>query len=250
MDACLIRTPSEMTVTMRLREQVLETRYSELLRCDFPIGGWNTIPVEIPLDGSSNHFGRGRCNEFGGPTVGTPIRMPAFSESRLLPPEEFLEQSKALATEEKCLAAATPVFAIATSTHRVLEDFSIERYCSVLFAWSSGTAIVVTLDWKESNCGDGDVQPEWHIRSSQGLSLIKAFETLARDASVHSPGAGKPHKLFVSPSVIAEHALGQNGVRCRNAIWSHEWNCQSLDELREQIGKVADLVVCPVSADA
>jgi len=236
-----IRTPAPMKAVLRLGNEVLEAPFEELVRCDFPLSGWEPIPVEIPLEGSLSHFGRSRnpgTVAGAGPTF---LHVPRYGADGRAVNQDALRPLHA-GSDKARLMAATPILAIATRTDHPFEDGMRSRASSVLLVWASGTAVVVSVDWSEGSLDDGVVGPEWHVRATQGLSVARGFEALERETRVVPGPWPHEHRLYVAPGALGVRLLGDSEGSCRLGLWTHEWRCDGFEDVQARLATLAGQV--------
>ncbi len=238
MQNSMIRTPTPMRVVLRTGDRTHVARFQELVRCDFPLYGWEPIAVEIPPEGHRSHFGRPPRADHPLRDLSTVLHLPRYLDGEDADEKPGASSSSHLDDRSRLLAA-TPILGVATRTDHAPEDGLRTRSAAVLLAWASGTSVVVTLDLAEGTSPDGELN-EWHLRASQGLSLARGFEVLERESQ---PATGRGscimQSLHVAPGALGLDPLGGEATNTHAAPWTHEWHCENTEDLRGRLTRLA-----------
>jgi len=233
-----IRTPTPMKAVLRAGQEVLVARFQELVRCDFPLPGREPIAVEIPPEGRRSSFGRLARADHPPRELITVMHLPRYLDGHS-GTERPGRKAAPNGDDRSRLQAATPLLGIATRTEPSLEDGIRTRSASVLLGWASGTAVVVTLDVAEGAGPDGPLD-EWHLRSSQGLSLARGFEVLQRESQPAPRHAAARQWLYVAPGPLGTGFLGEAWTNGLGSPWTHEWRFERAGDLSERLERLAD----------
>jgi hypothetical protein len=235
-----LKTPARLVARLALDDIHVEAVFSELVRCDFPLAHWLPVPVEIPPNGTRSWYGtlgRSPAAERSVRAAAGVIHVPCYGESRLLDASPTPRSGhRVTAIEVERLAAATPVFALATKSHRIEQDHTRYLCASVLLAWPSRIAVVVSLDGTEGVASEGAPSHEWHVSASPGMPVERALSELLRRSKVFPVDGGSPHSLFVMPAVVGRSLLGRDGIplACApadGAPWGAEWRFDGFEAL-------------------
>lgn len=234
----MIRTPSPLRAVLRSGDRVHVARFQELVRCDFPLPGWEPVAVEIPPEGQRSYFGRPPRADHPLRDLSTVLHLPRYLDGEASD-EPTVAPSPVHLDDRSRLLAATPILGVATRTDQAPEDGLRTRSASVLLAWASGTSVVVTLDLAEGTSPDGGLT-EWHLRSSQGISLARGFEVLERESQPAPGGSPCSQSLYVAPGALGLDPLGGEATDAHAAPWTHEWRCENPEDLRGRLARLAD----------
>jgi hypothetical protein len=206
---------------------------------EYPIDGWNNIFIEIPLDakksdlsGRSNYkrkkeqsLKRGSQNRI--------IKLPVYSQDAVKDVRKLKHIIKHWS--EILFGEDIPCIALATKCRGFYSDQREAQIVTVLMVWNDSTARMTTLEWYEGPLDDC-ISPEWHMRSTSYMSLVKAIEKF-KDTYSNINWDGMCYALYIVPQCLG-HCIQSRSTRTSYPSWVNEWQYKNQTFFKKDLSSV------------
>lgn len=224
-------------VLIRHGDAVIQTEFSEVVPCDFPIHARSPVHVEIPPNGTKSSspglFGSPERNATDGDYPHT-LQFPVYQGQETV----TLRSYDAFATDGAGQALTkVPVVAIATSV-LFIENGKVAQIHSVLPIWNDGSSVLIKLVLSEGEASEGTPNPEWHMSASGGLPLSMGLDQLER---VSRPPAGAQacrFELHVTPWLLAARLLHNEGKPTSDRVWQRGWRFEAAGDFSAALSRI------------
>lgn len=235
-----VRRSSENSTSLliKVRDMVIQTEFTDLASCEFPIWSSAPVPVEIPPDGSKSYvvgpFSGSvteKAKDGGFPNV---IKFPVYKEQGIATANAYESLS---GSNGNPILAKMPLAALATVVSGVVDGKLVQTHC-VLPLWNDGSAVLVRLDWFEGEASEGTPNPEWHMTASTGLPAARGLAELEKASRLPSNATCCRYLIHLSPWLLVATLLEDKGQEIQDQIWQREWSFDGFAEFSEALGRI------------
>jgi hypothetical protein len=228
---------SSTGVLIRNGDEVIQTEFSELVPCEFPIHARTPVHVEIPPNGikssSPGLFGFPEQNANDGDYPHT-LRFPVYHGQETV----TLRAYDAFKTDGAGQALAkVPVVAIATSVFSI-EDGKVAQTHSVLPIWNDGSSVLIKLVLSEGEVSEGTPNPEWHMSASGGLPLSMGLDQLERVSRPPAGAQASRFELHLTPWLLAARLLQNEGKPTSHRVWQRGWRFETAGDFSAALSRI------------
>jgi len=231
---------------IRAGDSFIQSEFSELAACEFPMWTSSPICVEIPPNGAKDFIAGpsmayvpSQVEDHGYPHT---IKFPVYQSHKLIDHQAYQNhhEAKASGENQSNLIKRIPIVAIATSSAGIMNDGKLIQMHSVLPVWNDGSSVLVTLDWFEGEPAEGTPNGEWHMRASSGMPVVNGMRKLAQMSKLPAHIDGSRYSLCVSPWLLGARMLGNEGNEVPHKIWQREWRFSTLDSYENALDCITD----------
>jgi len=248
-EAKILKHDGEATnLLIRVGDCVVQAKYSELDRCEFPV--WTDAPiyVQIPPQGVKHHVAGLSSDEAARKTadggLADIIKFPIFAQQSSSTVEAFDDlPHSSLRGGANNVLAREPLAAIGVSASALMADNRrVETHC-VMPIWTDGTAVLVTLNWCEGEAAEGTPNPEWYLNASQGMPLEMAIRRLQESELCPANAESCRYRINVSPWRLGAAILENSGQELGHKIWQRVWQYSEYEEFQIAIGQLRNALL-------
>ena len=204
------------------RGTTIQTEFTELRACEFPIWTSRPVSVEIPPNGTKSYIVApagciiGKSSDGDFPAI---VKFPIYTQQQIVGTGAFAAPAAAPISHP---IAKIPLVAVGTAASAVVDDKLVQRY-HVLPFWNDGSTVLVRLDWFEGEPAEGTPNPEWHMSATSGMPAALGLKQL--DEAAHlPPGATRcRYRIHVTPWLLGAALLEDEGLESTHPVWQREW---------------------------
>ncbi|HOC41862.1 MAG TPA: hypothetical protein PKJ99_02500 [Thermoanaerobaculales bacterium] len=232
------RGANATSLLIKARDIVIQTEFSELASCEFPIWTSAPVPVEIPPDGAKSFvvgaFSGSVTEKALSGDLPNIIKFPVYKQLRVATRQAYDELTS---IDGVPVLARVPLAALATEVSGVVDGRLVQTHC-VLPLWKDGSAVLVRLDWSEGEPAEGTPNPEWHMKASTGMPVSVGLEQLEKASRLPATATRCRYQIHVTPWLLGAELLADKGQETPHEVWQRAWQFDDFAEFSSALSRI------------